>query len=122
MSESVVFVYQEFVEMFPELNISEAQAETAFEMAEGMLDNTPNSIVCEVCKRKKMLYLLVAHIGFLLNRGAGNVGTISSASEGSVSVGYAGLGSLGQSYYGQSQYGIMFWEMTKKYRSGFIVC
>jgi hypothetical protein len=121
MSESVVFVYSEFAGMFPELNTSEEQAELAFEMAEGIVNNTPSSVVQEVCRRKKILYLLTAHIAFLLKRGAGSIGAVSNASEGSVSVGYAGLGQLGQSYFGQSQYGLLFWQLTAKYRSGFYV-
>ena len=120
MSESVVFVYQEFNEIYPELNASEAKAEWAFDMACLMLNNTPNSIVCE-CPRKKLLYLLTAHILFLQNRGMGNVGAISNAHEGSVSVGYAGMGQLGQNYFGQSQYGVLFWQLVSKYVSGFYV-
>ena len=120
MSESVDFIFQEFQEIYPELDVSEAKAEWAFEMACLMLNNTPTSIVCE-CPRKKLLYLLTAHILYLQNRGAGNVGSISSASEGSVSVGYAGLGRFDQGYFGQSQYGILFWQLVSKYVSGFYV-
>lgn len=121
MSESVVFVYEEFNQIYSELNANQTKAEWAFEMACLMLNNTPNSVVCCDCQRKKLLYLLTAHILFLQNRGMGNIGAISNASEGSVSVGYAGLGQLGQSYFGQSQYGILFWQLVSKYVSGFYV-
>lgn len=121
MGESVVFSYREFASMFPELKGTEQQASTAFWLAEGMLNNTQNSIVCCTCDRKRLLYLLTAHILFLQSRGAGNVGAISNASEGSVSVGYAGLGQLGQNYFGQSQYGLLFWQLAAKYLSGFYV-
>lgn len=121
MSESIVFVYREFATMFPEVNTSEQQASTAFWLAEGMLNNTPHSFVCCDCDRKRLLYLLTAHIVFLQNRGAGNVGSVSSASEGSVSVGYSGVGGMGQGYLGQTQYGLLFLQLAKKYMSGFYV-
>lgn len=121
MSESVVFSYREFASMFPEVKTTEQQATTAFWLAEGMLNNTSHSIVCCPCDRKRLLYLLTAHIAYLQGRGTGNVGAISNASEGSVSVGYAGLGQLGQNYFGQSQYGLLFWQMASKYLSGFYV-
>lgn len=120
MSESVVFVYNEFNEIYPELNATYNKADWAFNMACIILNNTQNSIVCD-CSRKHLLYLLTAHILFLQNRGAGNVGAISNAHEGSVSVGYAGIGQLGQSYFGQSQYGLLFWQLVSKYVSGFYV-
>ena len=121
MSESVDFSYREFASMFPEVKTTEQKATTCFWLAEGMLNNTSHSIVCCSCDRKRLLYLLTAHILFLQNRGAGNVGALSSASEGSVSVGYAGLGQLSQNYFGQSQYGLLFWQMAAKYLSGFYV-
>ena len=121
MSESVVLVYREFAEMFPELKVTEAQASNAFWIAEGMLNNTSHSFVCCDCDRKRLLYLLTAHVLFLQNRGAGNVGAVSSASEGSVSVGYSGVGAMGQGYLGQTQYGLLFLQLIKKYASGFYV-
>ena len=121
MSESVVLVYREFAEMFPELKTTEAQAANAFWLAEGMLNNTSHSFVCCDCDKKRLLYLLTAHVLFLQNRGSGNVGAVSSASEGSVSVGYAGLGGKGQGYLGQTQYGLLFLQLIKKYVSGFYV-
>lgn len=120
MSESVVFVYNEFSEMFPELTTTEMQAEYAFSFAEDIVNNTPSAFVEEVCKRKRILYLLTAHIVFLTNRGAGNVGSVSSAHEGSVSVSY-GKSLLDGNYLGQSQYGILISQLLKKYLSGFYV-
>ena len=123
MSESVVFLYREFAEMFPEVKTSEQQASTAFWLAEGMVNNTPSSYVSEECRRKKMLYLLTAHVLTLLKRGAGNVGNIAGAHEGSVGVNYstASLDKLGAGWFGQTQYGLMFWQLAAKYLSGFYV-
>lgn len=121
MSASVDFIYEEFNQSYPELNASEVQAQWAFDMACLMVNNTPNSVICCVCERKQLLYLLAAHILFLKNRGAGNVGAINSAHEGSVSVGYGSLGKLSESYFGQSQYGTLFWQAVSPYLSGFYV-
>ena len=121
MTESVVFQFSEFNELYPELNATEAQAEWAFNMATLMLNNTSNSFVCCDCPRKQLLYLLAAHLLYLRNRGAGSVGSVANAHEGSVSVGYTNLGKLGQTYFGQSQYGLLFWQLVSKYLSGFYV-
>ena len=121
MIEGVVFNFQEFNQSYPELNATSITAGWAFEMACLLLNNTPNSIVCCECKRKDLLYLLTAHILFLKNRGAGNVGTLNSAHEGSVSVGYGSMTKLNNDYLGQTQYGLLFLEATKQFKSGFYV-
>lgn len=121
MSGSVVFNFNEFNNMYPELNAQPTQAGYDFQYATLILDNTSISIIDNLEERKLLLYLLTAHILCLQNRGAGSVGAISNAHEGSVSVGYASLGQLGQSYFGQTQYGLLFWMMVKKYMSGFYV-
>ena len=121
MGGSVQFNEEEFIATYPELNADYNSARWAFDMATLILNNTPNSIVCCVCERKQLLYLLAAHILFLKNRGIGNVGKVNSASEGSVSVGYGGIGKLGDSYFGQSQYGVLFWQAISPYLSGFYV-
>lgn len=123
MTESVSFLYREFSTMFPEIKTSEQQATTAFWIAEGIVNNTPQSYVEEVCRRKKMLYLLTAHVLTLLKRGGGNVGTIAGAHEGSVGVNYstATIDKLGAGWFGQTQYGLIFWQLAAKYLSGFYV-
>lgn len=123
MSESVVFNFGEFSGLYPELNAEWGPSSAAFENATMILNNTPNSIVKDECERKKLLYLLTAHLMTLLKRGAGNVGTLGNASEGSVSVGYstASIDKLNAGWFGQTQYGLMFWMATAKYRSGFYV-
>lgn len=124
MSESVKFSYGEFLGMFPELkSVQPQQAQTSFMFAEGIVNNALTPVVQEDCMRVKLLYLLTAHIITLNNRGAGNVGTLSSASEGSVSVGYntSNIDKLNAGWFGQTQYGLLFWQLTAKYRSGFYV-
>lgn len=123
MTESVVFSYREFNAMFPDVKTTEQKAGTAFWIAEGIVNNTPCSFVSEDCRRKKMLYLLTAHILTLMNRGAGNIGTITNAHEGSVGVGYStsSVDKLGAGWFGQTQYGLLFWQLAAKHLSGFYV-
>lgn len=121
MSGSVSFDFNEFNKLYPELNAQQKKAELDFELAGYILTNTSYSIVGDLEERKRLLYLLTAHILCLQNRGNDAVGAISNAHEGSVSVGYASLGNLGQSYFGQTQYGLLFLMMVRKYMSGFYV-
>ena len=121
MSGSVVFNFNEFNAMYPELHADATRTGYDFQYATLILTNTSYSIVCNLEERKLLLYLLTAHILCLQNRGMDAVGAVSNAHEGSVSVGYASLGQLGQNYFGQTQYGLLFWMMVKKYMSGFYV-
>lgn len=123
MTESVVFLYKEFSSMFPEVKTSEQQASSYFWIAEGIVNNTQCSFVKCPCERKRLLYLLTAHILALANRGAGNVGTLAGAHEGSVGVNYstASIDKLGAGWFGQTQYGLLFWQLAAKYLSGFYV-
>lgn len=123
MTESVVFLYKEFSSMFPEVKTSEQQASSYFWIAEGIVNNTQCSFVKCPCERKRLLYLLTAHILTLTNRGAGNVGTLAGAHEGSVGVNYstASIDKLGAGWFGQTQYGLLFWQLAAKYLSGFYV-
>lgn len=121
MNEVVVFDPVEFRELYPKIAASDAQLEDYFAMAETFLDNTPCSIITDLKARKRMLYLLVAHIATLTGMAeAGNniVGRISSATEGSVSVSLD-FGTMGNNerWYLQTPWGAMYWQLTKKYRS-----
>ena len=109
--------------MFPEVKTSEQQASSYFWIAEGIVNNTQCSFVKCPCERKRLLYLLTAHILTLTNRGAGNVGTLAGAHEGSVGVNYstASIDKLGAGWFGQTQYGLLFWQLAAKYLSGFYV-
>ena len=121
--EVVVFDYAEFSGMFPEVKTTKEQAETSFWIAEGIVNNTSTAFVSDFIERKRILYILTAHIITLTNRGAGNVGAISGAHEGSVGVNYstATIDKLGAGWFGQTQYGLLFWQLCAKYLSGFYV-
>ncbi len=77
-------------------------------------------------KRQQLRFLLVAHIAELESRsssGAGMVGAITNASEGSVSIGTATLGDMAgmNAYFAQTPYGLAFWQATLSLRSAFYV-
>src|SRR5690554_8221029 len=121
MTGVVEFDVEEFRDLYPSIQATDAQLEMYFEMAETFLDNTPCSVVKNLEARKRLLYLLVAHIATLTGqaeKGNNVVGRISSATEGSVSVSidYGTMGN-NERWYLQTPWGAMYWQLTKKYRS-----
>lgn len=121
MSGVVVFDPVEFRELYPTIQATDEQLEMYFEMAETFLDNTKCSVVKDLGARKRLLYLLVAHIATLAGqaeKGNNVVGRVSSATEGTVSIGldYGTMGN-NERWYLQTPWGAMYWQLTKKYRS-----
>lgn len=117
----VVFDPVEFRELYPSIVATDAQLDMYFGDAETLLDNSKCSIVKDLKQRKRLLYLLVAHIASLAQQaeeGSPVVGRISSASEGTVSVSldYGTMGN-NERWYLQTPWGAMYWQMTKRYRS-----
>ncbi len=118
-SQQIEFDAEEFLQAYPEFaTLTEAQLQNYFDMATGILSNRLGAVVCDEKKLKTMLYLLTAHIAFLFMRGAGQVGAMSSATEGSVSVGFSVPQNLNAAWFNQSQYGGLFWQMARPYMSG----
>ncbi|VVD90633.1 hypothetical protein PCO31110_01601 [Pandoraea communis] len=126
MASGVVeFNYTEWLAMFPTFSsVSESLATSYFGMAELFLNNTDASPVCNVDVRKTMLYLITAHIAFLMGRamagdgsGAAIVGQMTNATEGTVTAGIAASNSQNAAYWNQSQYGAMYWQMILPWRS-----
>ncbi|MET4878643.1 DUF4054 domain-containing protein [Morganella morganii] len=106
-------------------NVTDNALPELFIMASLYLDNTYRSQITNLDERETLLYLLVAHLCYILhgdnkkNGGSGMVGRISSASEGSVSVSSdIGAVAFRNAWYTQSPYGWMFWQATKVYRMG----
>lgn len=106
-------------------NVTDNALPELFIMASLYLDNTYRSQITNLDERETLLYLLVAHLCYILhgdnkkNGGSGMVGRISSASEGSVSVSSdIGAVAFRNAWYTQSHYGWMFWQATKVYRMG----
>lgn len=113
-----------FRAMYPEFsNVPDAILPFLFDQSTDYLNNTDYSLVDDVVKRERLLYMLMAHLTYVRygdNRGRGGsgmVGRIASATEGSVSVS-SDLGPIEFRYawYTQSPYGMDFWQATKVYR------
>lgn len=125
----VQFDNTEFLASWPEFTgISSGRNQIAFNLATVLLSNSCCSVISDANLRLTLLYVLTAHIGFLLsgtNDGAGNVnppyavvGRLASATEGSVTaaVEWASEVSDSEAFYLQSKYGALFWQMTAPYR------
>lgn len=117
----------EWKQKYPQYStLTDGQVEDLFFAAQMYLENTALSVVSDEEKRKYLLYLLTAHIAWLMyvdsngDGGPGLVGRISSASEGSASAATAISGApFSAEFFMQSQFGFMFWNATKIYRMGF---
>jgi len=121
MDDVVVFDPVEFRALYPSITATDVQLEDYFAMAETFLDNTKCSVVKDLGARKRMLYLLVAHIATITRmaeKGNPVVGRISNATEGTVSVSldYGTMGN-NERWYLQTPWGAMYWQLTKRYRS-----
>lgn len=117
----VVFDIEEFRDLYPAIQASDAQLIAYFGVAETFLSNTKCSVVKNLDARKNMLYLLTAHIAAITQQAeSGNptVGRIANATEGTVSIGldYGTMGN-NERWYLQTPWGAMYWQLTKKYRS-----
>lgn len=120
----VVLDITKFRAMFPEFsNVTDTLLPFLFDQATDYLNNTVYSLVIDVNKRERFLYLLMAHLAYVRygddkgNGGTGMVGRMSSASEGSVSVSSdAGQIEFRYMWYTQSPYGMDYWQATKVYR------
>ncbi|MBN3867514.1 DUF4054 domain-containing protein [Gluconobacter kondonii] len=117
----VAFDYSTWSALYPSLsmNTNVTQATEYFAQAGDFLNNTPLSPVQDLTKRARLLNLLTAHIAQLNlptdagGNGAGTVGRVASAAEGSTSVSLdMGAPSGSASWFMQTQYGATFWQMT----------
>lgn len=114
-----------FLARYPEFSaVSTSTLQTYFCEAGLYLNNTPSSVVCDVCKRQILFNMLTAHIAFLGGALTADgqprpVGRVSQAAEGSVNAAFdyteptPGSGP----WFNQSQYGAAFWQATTQYRS-----
>lgn len=114
----VKFNVASFRAAYPQFEkFSDVQLENFFSYAEIILDNSASSHVTDEAERERLLWLLVCHLATLDGRGAA-VGSITSASEGSVSTSFSSIDLGNGRWYGQTTCGVLFWEATKKYRQG----
>ena len=88
-----------------------------------ILNNTPQSVVCDLERRATLLNLLTAHIAALAARAAqggqagGIVGRINQATQGSVSVGADLPIQQSAAWYAQTPYGMTYWAATANLRT-----
>lgn len=120
----VVFSPTEFKAQYPMFaGVNDAFLQGCFNQATLYLSNKDCSPVQDLEERKTLLYMLVAHIAYLMGalnaNGAINpVGRIGSATEGSVSVSYEfGPITNREAWYMQTQWGASFWAATAYLRS-----
>lgn len=128
MSAVAVFVYQDWLNLFPALaNTGPDQAASYFSLAGLYLNNTGwGGKVRDPTAQLQLMQLLTAHIAFLMNGDTTNpaaspavVGHMDSANQGSVSIqtSIASNVPLEASWFTQTQYGLMFWQATAQYRT-----
>lgn len=119
----VTFDANVFKAAYPEFaTVDAAKLNLYFTYAQIILNNTCRSIVVDAAVRETLLNLLVAHIAALLAGvngapPAGIIGTVNSATQGSVSVGIAFLGTINQQFFAQTQWGVLFWQLTLQWRT-----
>lgn len=128
MSAVATFVYQDWLNLFPTLaNTGPDQAAADFALAGLYLNNTGwGGKVRDPTAQTQLMYLLTAHLAFLLNGDTTNpapspavVGHMDSANQGSVAIqtSIASNVPLTAAFFMQTQYGLMFWQATAQYRT-----
>ena len=112
----VTFDPEEFREIHPQLaDFTTTWLRFAFDVACLVADNSERSRIPynppSVTSRKTVLYLLVCHLCELSLRGGGVVGSLTSASEGSVSAGFSPPADPGAGWFNQTQCGATAWQL-----------
>lgn len=120
---------EEWRARYPEYsNLSDVQIEDLLVDATDYLENTAQCIIQNLDKRKRLLYLLAAHLAYINypdaqgNGGSGFVGRVERATEGTVTVD-SGIKNapFGAEFFLQSKYGFEFWQRIRVYVMGFYV-
>lgn len=132
----VTFNWTTFITLFPEFcGMDQAQGTTYFRLATLYCPNVPQNPFNCGGVLEQLLYLVTAHVAWLLspkdNNGnptlpgqgtppSGFVGRISQATQGSVNVSLefdATAGGPSEQFFAQTQYGLMFWQATLPIRA-----
>lgn len=100
---------------------SDAFLQNCFDEATLICSNKESSLIPydpanNINDRQILLYLLTCHIATLTN--TGQVGSITSATEGSVSAGFYIDQRKGAAWFTQTQCGYTYWQMIQKYKVG----
>ncbi|MUH02225.1 DUF4054 domain-containing protein [Bombella sp. ESL0387] len=129
----VAFSYQDWLAAYPAFvgHVSAGQAESFFQLAELILNNTGRSPVRDMTRRRTLLWLLIAHQAQLFATetpaqsgeatgsppAAPPVGRVASATRGAVSITLDGSTLPRQAgWFSQTQYGLIFWQATAPLR------
>lgn len=125
----VIFDPAQFKLAFPEFaGVPDLRLTMTFTAATAILDNTDASPVTDAAQREAMFYYLIGHLLTLFGYtdtagtavpGAGVVGRLSSASEGSVSSSFEMNvpANANAAWWNQTQYGATYWMLTLPYRT-----
>ncbi len=100
---------------------SDAFLQNCFDEATLICSNKESSLIPynpdrQVYDRQILLYLLTCHIATLAT--SGQVGSITSATEGSVSASFYVEQKKGAAWFAQTQCGYSYWQMVQKYKLG----
>lgn len=134
MGVVVSFNFADWIAKFPAMaGVSDDAADGFFALAETVHANDGTGPVNNATLQTQLLYLLTAHFAQLLSpRDAsgnlsssstsysGQVGQVTSASEGSVSVTVQALSSNNDeraAFFNQTQYGAAYWRATGQFRT-----
>jgi hypothetical protein len=117
MAQQWIFDKAKFILLFPEYAIiPDALFEFFALTAETMFN--PQQFAIPIEKWDVFYFWLIAHLIAIHQRGSdGGVGSIASASEGSVSVSYNAAVIKDGAFWNQTNYGQMFWRLIRPYLS-----
>lgn len=120
---AVTFDPEEFKSIYPQFSdFDNVRLEYFFSVASILVDSSERSIVPFNPPKnetlKIILYLLVCHFCELSIRGGGLVGSLSSASEGSVSTGFTVPTNPNAVWYNQTQCGATAWQLMQPFILG----
>jgi len=120
----VSFDYAAWLARFPEFSaVPEPTATDYFDEAGLYVNNTDGSYVTDLGVRRRLLFLVTAHLAALYSGVGGQpasplVGRVTNATEGSVSVGVdAGPVTASQAWWMQTKYGAAFWQASLRFRT-----
>lgn len=122
MTTAIEFNKAAFREMYPNFaNLSDAVLNTLWINA-GLcsgINSRDCRIVTDDQEREYLMFLLLVHLATLQQRGDATVGTMTSASEGSVSGSFAMPPITANNWwYMQTRYGAMFWQVISRRLKG----
>ncbi len=121
--DKINFNIKEFRKIYPEFSDIEKLKLQYFQNLAFLILKTskiPNNFNNN--QRENLLWLLICHLASLDKRGNTLVGSLSSASEGSVSSSFSLPQKMDNSWFNQSQYGATFKQIIQSYPQARYYC